>query len=103
MTKINSVVVTEYQKNLKNYRRQHFSGPITKVITVLPKDELAEMAESLVNITSFKRRVSMDSETVGGPIDVAVISKGDGFIWIKKKHYFNPELNMKFFKNYFNQ
>ena len=39
MTKINSVVVTEYQKNLKNYRRQHFSGPITKVITVLPKDD----------------------------------------------------------------
>ena len=34
------------------------------------------MAESLVNLTSFKRRVTMDAETVGGPIDVAVISKG---------------------------
>jgi len=51
------------------------------------------MAESLVNLTKFKRRVSKEQETVGGPIDVAVITKGDGFVWIKRKHYFQPELN----------
>jgi hypothetical protein len=45
----------------------------------------------------------MDAETVGGPIDVAVISKGDGFIWIKRKHYFKPELNPHFFKNNFRE
>jgi hypothetical protein len=43
----------------------------------------------------------MDTETVGGAVDVAVISKGDGFIWIKRKHYFKPELNARFFANYF--
>lgn len=32
-------------------------------------------------------------ETVGGPIDVAVITRGDGFIWIRRKHYFEPSLN----------
>jgi hypothetical protein len=68
---------------------------------MLPKDELAAMAESLVNLTSFKRKVTMESETVGGPIDVAVISKGDGFIWIKRKHYFKAELNPQFFANYY--
>lgn len=67
---------------------------------MLPKDELAAMAEALVNLTSFKRKVSMETETVGGPIDVAVISKGDGFIWIKRKHYFKSELNPQFFANY---
>ena len=40
-------------------------------------------------------------ESVGGPVDVAVISKGDGFIWIKRKHYFDPSLNSHFFTNYF--
>ena len=59
------------------------------------------MAESLVNLASFKQRVTLDDETVGGPIDVAVISKGDGFIWIKRKHYFKPELNLGFIENYF--
>jgi hypothetical protein len=43
----------------------------------------------------------MDAETVGGAIDVAVISKGDGFVWIKRKHYFRPELNGHFQENYF--
>lgn len=33
---------------------------------------------------------------------VAVISKGDGFVWINRKHYFKPELNASFFSNYFN-
>lgn len=59
------------------------------------------MAESLVNLTSFERRVTPDAETVGGPIDVAVISRGDGFIWIKRKHYFDPDLNPHFLSNYY--
>ena len=68
-------------------------------IGILPKDELAATAEALVNITTVKRKISMEPETVGGPIDVAVISKKDGFIWIKRKHYFKPEYNYDFFTN----
>jgi hypothetical protein len=39
-------------------------------------------------------------ETVGGPIDVCVISRGDGLVWIKRKHYFSQELNHQFFAKY---
>ena len=39
-------------------------------------------------------------ETVGGPIDVAVISKGDGFIWVNRKHYFEPDKNPQFFSRF---
>ncbi|MGC1119958.1 MAG: hypothetical protein WBA22_02590 [Candidatus Methanofastidiosia archaeon] len=67
---------------------------------MIPKNELALMAESLVKLTSFKKRVTMEEETVAEPIDVALISKGDGLIWIKRKHYFKPELNPQFFANY---
>lgn len=70
---------------------------IMSVVKWLPKEELAEMAEALVNLTSFKRRVTPEAETVGGPIDVAVISKGDGLVWIKRKHYFERELNHRYF------
>ena len=59
----------------------------------MPKEELGGMAEAMVNLTSLKRRVSLDQETVGGPVDIAIISKGDGFIWIKRKHYFDTALN----------
>lgn len=80
---------------------QEQASPVLRMVTVLPKDELAAMAEALVNLTAFKRRITESRETVGGPIDVAVISKGDGFIWVKRKHYFPPELNQHFFANYF--
>jgi hypothetical protein len=59
------------------------------------------MAESLVTLTSLKRRISMEHETVGGPVDVAVLTKGDGLVWTKRKHYFDPTLNHHFFANYF--
>jgi hypothetical protein len=51
------------------------------------------MAETLVNLTTFKRRVSTSRETAGGPIDVAVVSRGDGFVWVRRKRYFPIELN----------
>jgi hypothetical protein len=43
------------------------------------------------------------SETVGGPVDVAIISKYDGFIWIKRKHYFDKKQNPFFRQKYFKE
>ena len=71
--------------------------PILNSIMFLPKDELSNLAESLINITSLKRKVQDGLETVGGDVDVAIITKGDGFIWTKRKHYFKPELNPHYF------
>ena len=67
---------------------EYFTDPITDVVAILPKTELATLAESLVSLTSIKRKFSRESETVSEPIDVAVISKNDGFVWIKKKMYY---------------
>jgi hypothetical protein len=94
-------LVKDLDNALSNYRRMHLFGPILNVVSGLPRDELASMAEALVNLTSLKRRVTPESETVGGPIDVAIITKGDGFIWIKRKHYFRIELNPQFRENYY--
>jgi len=88
-------------KELRDYRIKHHLTPIYRAIAHLPKDQLAHVAASLVNLNSFQKRMSLKPETVGGPIDVAVISKGDGFIWIDRKHYFRPELNHHFFRNYY--
>ena len=90
----------KYLRELSEYQQREYVDPIMSVVSALPKDELAAMAESLISLTSFKRRVSMEDETVAGPIDVAVISKGDGFIWKQRKHYFEGELNPQFFANY---
>ena len=77
---------------IDNYRASN-TIPVINVVISLPKTELAAMAESLVNLTSLKRKVSLQAETVGGPVDVAVLSKRDGFVWIRRKQYFKEELN----------
>ena len=92
-----------YREEVRAYRRENYVSPVTSTVSMLPKDELAAMAESLVSLTSFKRKVTPERETVAGPIDVAVISKGDGFIWIERKHYFKPELNPQFLSKYYNE
>ena len=97
MTTARSDTVKWFQEQMRDLLEKQHSSPIMSVVGVLPKEELAEMAEALVNLTSLKRRVTPKEETVGGPVDVAVISKGDGLIWIKRKHYFAPELNHRYF------
>lgn len=97
---INSEKLKEPWQKLQGLRQSKYVQPVMNIVAMLPKDELAVVAETFVDLTSFKRKVSMQSETVGGPVDVAVISKGDGFVWIKRKHYFEPELNPQFFKKY---
>jgi hypothetical protein len=70
--------------------------PILSTIISLSKEDLAYLAESLINLTYLQRRASFTQESVGGPIDVAIITKGDGFVWIKRKHYFKPESNLNY-------
>lgn len=101
LKKESNKALSDIMDRLDDYRTQIFVDPVLTAVGALPKDELAVMAETLVNLTSFKRKMSLDAETVGGPIDVALISKGDGFVWIKRKHYFSPELNHQFFSNYY--
>lgn len=95
--------VASLAESIQRYQQQNFSGPIIDMTMSLPKDELANLAESLVSLTSLQRKVSREIETVGGAIDVAVISKGDGFVWIKRKHYFSPDRNIRFVSGYFSE
>ena len=81
-------------------QQEAFWGPVVSNIATLPKDELAAMAEAFVNLTKFRRRVTVERETVGGPIDVAVVTKGDGFVWVRRKHYFDAGLNPRFMAKY---
>ena len=98
---IKTSLLDQYNENMLKCRHEIHIDPILTTVSILPKDELGAMAEALVNLTSLKRRVTTDAETVGGPTDVALISKGDGFVWIKRKHYFESRLNPDFFANKF--
>jgi hypothetical protein len=95
-----SKISEEYRKTNSKIQNLSHIRPLMKAVSSLSKEDLAEMAESLIYLTYLKRRFTFDEESVGGPVDVALITKGDGFIWMKRKHYFDPELNHQFFKTY---
>lgn len=74
---------------------------ILDIVNFMSKKELGEMAHALVELTSAKRRFSTAQETVGGPIDVAIVSRSEGFIWIRRKHYFESDANPGYFTRVF--
>lgn len=92
---------TTIKERIAESSRVNHVDPIMSTIEIAPKEELARMAETLINVAAFRRNLSRDpfSQSVGGPIDVALISKGDGFVWIRRKQYFDKDLNYNFFAN----
>src|SRR6266511_3871094 len=90
----------DFREKVSEYLAREHTKPLRNVIGMLSVGELAEIAETLVSIESLKERVTRPTESVSGPIDVAVISKSDGFIWIKRKHYFDPGLNSRLFAHH---
>lgn len=94
-------VIDEITTQINMEMRRTYTEPLLNTVVLLDKEDMANMAESFISLTSLVRRMQPGEETVGGPVDVAVISKGDGFVWINRKHYFKPELNAPFFDNYF--
>jgi hypothetical protein len=70
--------------------------PLLRVIESLPIDEMAALAETLVSLESLKEKFSRPTESVGGPIDVAVITRSEGLVWIRRKHFFHADFNVKF-------
>jgi hypothetical protein len=101
MRKATLGLIRDFNDKSREFKKTRFKGNILDMVRFMPKQDLAHMAESLVNLTSIKRKVSAEKETVGGPIDIAVISKTEGFVWIKRKHYFDREFNPGFFARHF--
>ena len=59
----------------------------------MPFQDAIDLAEFFVDLTIQFTRFGPGAPTVGGPIEIAAISKHEGFKWIKRKHYFNDEFN----------
>ena len=58
--------------------KQNYARPIVSMLDSLSVNELGQMAHTLVNLTSFKRKISGNTRTVGGAIKVLTISHKNG-------------------------
>jgi len=78
-------------------------GPVMEVLTntlswqlvqpAMPFQDAIDLAEFLVDLTIKSSRFLPGAPTVGGEIEIAAVSKHEGFKWIRRKHYFSRDLN----------
>lgn len=73
-----------FQRMMSNYQQQTYINPVLRVLEIAARGELADTARELVSLNVFKKRIMAQRETVGGAIDVAVISRDGGFQWWPK-------------------
>jgi hypothetical protein len=92
-------VVERLTRRLADHIDSH-GRPVVDAVRFLPKADLAEFARALIAFTAFRLRMSLADESVGEPIDVAVISRGEGLVWVHRSHYFPPELNPHFLRRF---
>ena len=59
----------------------------------MPIQDAVDLAEFLVNVTINYVRFCNGAPTVGGPIEVAAITKHEGFKWVRRKYYYTEALN----------
>jgi len=84
-----SEVVPETVQNcfevINTFQQQAYIEPILAVVEISTRQDLGESAHDLVALNIFKKRITAADPTVGGAIDVAVISRDTGFTWVKRQ------------------
>ena len=65
------------------------------VSPAMPIQDAIDLAAFLVDLTINSSRFLPGAPVVGGPIEIAAITKHEGFKWVRRKHYFPAELNPK--------
>lgn len=59
----------------------------------MPIQDAINLARFLVEMTEQFSKYTPGAPTVAGPIEIAAITKHEGFRWVERKHYYNKQLN----------
>ena len=69
----------------------HTLAPL--IAPAMPVQDAIALADFLVDTTKRYVRFLPGADTVGGDTDICVVTKHEGFKWIRRKHYFDTRLN----------
>jgi hypothetical protein len=67
--------------------------PAQVFIPSMPIQDVIDIAEFLIQTTIKYVKYTPGNQTVGGPIEIASITKHEGFKWIKRKYYYDSKMN----------
>jgi len=74
-----------FHGQIAEYQQEAYINPILQVLEIATKQDLAETARELVALNIFRKKIMAQRQTVGGAIDVAVISRDGGFAWVSRQ------------------
>lgn len=63
-------------------------------VPAMPIQDAIDLVRFLADISVNSSRFVPGAQVIGGPIDIAVITKHEGFKWIQRKHYYDKDLNL---------
>jgi len=66
---------------------------VPMLFPAMPLQDAIDLAEFLVELSINFARFKPGAPTVGGPVEIAAISKHEGFRWIRRKYYFEKRFN----------
>jgi hypothetical protein len=85
------VTADDLAKQLTPILRATLQAPL--VFAPMPIQDAIDLARFLVHAAIMYSRFLPGAQMVGGPIEIAAITKHEGFKWISRKHYYEGELN----------
>ena len=85
------VLINVYH-NIIEISKKNLSIPLG--VSEMPIQDAIDLADFLVEISKKTSRFLPGPQIIGGPTDIAVITKHEGFKWIQKKHYYDYNLNI---------
>lgn len=59
----------------------------------MPIQDTIDLARFLVETGIQFQRFKFDDKTVGGPVEIATMTRYEGFKWVQRKHYYDAALN----------
>ncbi len=73
-----------YLGSLDQFVSKKHIKPLTSNLAEMGRGDMAKFAAFLAELPSWKSKVSPGITSTGGPVDVAVISKTEGFRWVRR-------------------
>ena len=73
----------QYSRQIQDFQQSEYINGLVDTVEAFGIEDMANMAESLIEITNLQRHITASEESVGGPVDVAVLTRDRGFVWMK--------------------
>lgn len=85
--KINDDKIDKIMKSARNSLKTDL------IFNPMPIQDVIDLGNFLVELTKNYSRFKPGAVTVGGPTEIAAITKHEGYKWITRKHYYDIEYN----------